>query len=615
MTEQKSKQTKLDIIGHELFIQVDEVINSINSPVVPMLMKVLIPVACCLNIVGLWVAILGQGALEILITFGVASMQTNTIELVPVSVISSINDAWSSGAWPLAVLIGTASCAWPIVKNFMLLLLWFTPGTIVTQRNRSKILEFLDIAGKWSFLDVFVVVVTLAALDTYVTLSSQDELEFLDPQFFETDAKVRPDNGIVILSSIAATSLLVNHVMAFYHRKTVEHYRKQFDKIAGNPGTPDLALKPQPLASYKFAKRRISNVKIRMMLILNALSGFLILAGIFLPVIRFEQKGLLGLLVQQIDSAEATKQYSVFTLGLVISEAPAGTFYERFVVVLFQFLYFIVAIIGPTCQIIALWVLLAGRFSLKNLDTLLEMTMIISFWAALDVVFVGIVVTLLEIEQVTLFIVDFITSDICSNVKSILEAFIPIPENASCFNIIGFLEITSAPYIVGLAGQFITLVITTILANQVLQHRYYKSYVQSGLRPREKRPPKRGFLRGKIFKFMTVPRSIPDQRAQEARLRRFQESAAAIQANVPSDPTRVENASTPESREVTVSNRAGAPNEQATTATGRARILTDGIDIFSEMETEMQAAAPEAASNAAAAPEKNTGHTTMEVSV
>lgn len=74
----------------------------------------------------------------------------NEITLVPFTLVSSINDIWNSGSWYLALLIGVASCAWPIIKNGILLIIFFLPTTILPAHKRAWYLEVLDILGKWS---------------------------------------------------------------------------------------------------------------------------------------------------------------------------------------------------------------------------------------------------------------------------------------------------------------------------------------------------------------------------------------------------------------------------------------------------------------------------------
>jgi paraquat-inducible protein A len=83
---------------------------------------------------------------------------------VPFTIASTINDFWNSGAWPVAILVAILSVAWPVCKNAALVYIWFAPETILGPERRGKVLRVLDSLGKWSFLDVFVIVLMLAGL-------------------------------------------------------------------------------------------------------------------------------------------------------------------------------------------------------------------------------------------------------------------------------------------------------------------------------------------------------------------------------------------------------------------------------------------------------------------
>lgn len=569
----------------ELILFENELKSLSQSGNIPLHMKVIIPLICVLNIVGLAIAILSQGALTIIINFVVLGMETTTIRLVPLTLVSTINDMWVSGAWPIAILVGGASCAWPVVKNMLLLFLWYSPATIIPKNKRYRYLELLDVAGKWSLVDVFVVVVTLSALFTYVTLSEQEQLQFLDPLFFEVLVTVQPENGIVILSSVAAISLLVNHVMAYYHQKTVHHHRKEYDRIAKNPSTPPkLALARRSLSQYRFYNRAVSPKAMKALMALNVVSGLLVLVGVFLPVLTFELNGLVGLLLTVVDDAEKVRTYSIVDLGVLISAAPSDSAYQGFVVILFQFLFFFVSVLAPILQCLLQGILLAKRFNVGNLETVLEVTMISSFWSALDVVLVGIIATIIEVRPITIYIVDFITGDICSNVKPVLEVLVPGEVDDSCLDVIGSMEITIIPLFLGVAGQAVVLVLTTVLANRVYQDRYYHSYVGSGLRPRENKPPKLGFLRGKLIKMMTVPIQRNRQAAQETPSRDVEDVQGQTAAEDGSSNER--QSRRPKTPLESALSAVNPMFDNADDAGSDAQVLRPSDDIFSEMEQE-----------------------------
>ena len=59
------------------------------------------------------------------------------------------------------MIIFLLSFAWPYTKQFLILGLWFSPTRIVSVNTRGSILLWLDVLGKWSIIDIFVLVVAI----------------------------------------------------------------------------------------------------------------------------------------------------------------------------------------------------------------------------------------------------------------------------------------------------------------------------------------------------------------------------------------------------------------------------------------------------------------------
>ena len=77
------------------------------------------------------------------------------------SVLSGVGDLWRDGSWPLAVVIGLFSVAFPVAKLALAVWLWFAPHA-----PRSTLHALAVGAGKWSMLDVLVVAIVVASLQT-----------------------------------------------------------------------------------------------------------------------------------------------------------------------------------------------------------------------------------------------------------------------------------------------------------------------------------------------------------------------------------------------------------------------------------------------------------------
>lgn len=80
------------------------------------------------------------------------------------TIMSGVVYFWTSGDWPLAVIVFIASILVPMLKLSVLVLL-----TITAQRRsrwrpdqRTKLYRIVERIGRWSMLDVFVVTLTVA---------------------------------------------------------------------------------------------------------------------------------------------------------------------------------------------------------------------------------------------------------------------------------------------------------------------------------------------------------------------------------------------------------------------------------------------------------------------
>lgn len=75
------------------------------------------------------------------------------------SVLSGIWQLFLEREYPLFVILGVFTVVLPVVKLGLLLYAWNRPGTA-----HGRMLRWMDLLGKWSMLDVFVVAVLIASV-------------------------------------------------------------------------------------------------------------------------------------------------------------------------------------------------------------------------------------------------------------------------------------------------------------------------------------------------------------------------------------------------------------------------------------------------------------------
>lgn len=113
------------------------------------------------------------------------------------TILSGVAFLYTSGSWPLALIVLIASVMVPIGKLLALgyVLVSIQRGVPGGQRERTRLFRLVHIIGKWSMLDVFVVTFTVALVQLQPLMS------------------VAPGEGVlffcsvVVLTMIAAESL------------------------------------------------------------------------------------------------------------------------------------------------------------------------------------------------------------------------------------------------------------------------------------------------------------------------------------------------------------------------------------------------------------------------
>jgi paraquat-inducible protein A len=100
----------------------------------------------------------GVSAEYILLRDGVIKEQQ---ALLVASIFSSVKELWHNGSYPLAILVAITSVIWPYVKLFVSSFIWFVPYD--RPRRRERLIEIMDALGKWSFVDIVVLVQIMVA--------------------------------------------------------------------------------------------------------------------------------------------------------------------------------------------------------------------------------------------------------------------------------------------------------------------------------------------------------------------------------------------------------------------------------------------------------------------
>jgi uncharacterized paraquat-inducible protein A len=77
----------------------------------------------------------------------------------------TVRDMWSAGAYPLSALVAFFSGAWPYIKLTSMFLCWILPTSVLKLGQRDNGLIWVDILGKWSLIDAYVMVLMMVAFN------------------------------------------------------------------------------------------------------------------------------------------------------------------------------------------------------------------------------------------------------------------------------------------------------------------------------------------------------------------------------------------------------------------------------------------------------------------
>ena len=87
------------------------------------------------------------------------------IQLITVSVFSSVKELWKAGSYAVAFFIVLFSISWPYTNLLLSILYWVKPWKNSEAKRREAIVALLDALGKWGVFDTFVLIILMVSLN------------------------------------------------------------------------------------------------------------------------------------------------------------------------------------------------------------------------------------------------------------------------------------------------------------------------------------------------------------------------------------------------------------------------------------------------------------------
>jgi len=331
------------------------------------------------------------------------------------SLVNSVKDMFKARVYVLAIIVGVFSGVWPYLKLLMLLTCWVVPIPTV---HRGRWLYWLDILGKWSWVDLYVTSVFMVGFNSHVEFPQTDALP---NNFLSLNVYLVPKWGLFGFLIAQAQSLIATHVIIYYHKKSII----QWDPNIGN-------VKKEALRSHLFECRirRAEPVNVKVTVYGQILLAFciifsilLLFVGVKIQSFAFSYGGLAGELLSNPHPIFSMITYGNKLLGqgMGIGGKSIWGFY--------MLLNFVI----PVFHLLILLVLWLVPLSLSKQRDLLITVEVFQSWGTLEVFVLSLLVSVLEITQFT----DFMIGNRCDTLNKILVLFLAEGKvDPKCFTVI-----------------------------------------------------------------------------------------------------------------------------------------------------------------------------------
>mmetsp|Transcript_20959 Transcript_20959/g.45831 ORF Transcript_20959/g.45831 Transcript_20959/m.45831 type:complete len:517 (-) Transcript_20959:433-1983(-) len=269
-----------------------------------------------------------------------------------------------------------------------MMFLWFVPAT---EKLRGKMLHWLDVLGKWSLIDAYVLCLMAVAFGFNTDKSVKGEIDI------HVDISVRPGWGVYSFVLATMWSLSLSHYATYLHRNAID--RREISPALEKAMQTSIQ---ESLASRAYApfpkRRRYTCSKFGQILLWFILLATLTvtLCGQLFYTFEFRFSGLADLI---LPPEKRTTAYSLVTNGLLLPEAAAkggylsGGGWAWFMTIM----YFLFAMCVPLVMLVLLAALWGMPMTLASTKRMFYVCETVQAWAALDVFLVSIMAAVLEI--------------------------------------------------------------------------------------------------------------------------------------------------------------------------------------------------------------------------
>lgn len=449
-----------------------------ESPEVPCIARYLVPAIVIINIGFFLSGHLNLGG-RAMIDITIAGETIRVDNFYDFSIAQSTLDLWHAGGQELATLVLLFSGIWPYTKQLITLALWFLPPSVVSVSRRGQFLLWLDILAKWSMIDIFVLLITVAGF----RIGGKSPLySWLPEEFWNIQLVVVPMWGLYANMIAQLMSQISSHFIVMYHRRIIRH-AKQLYKDRHHPGktdteveqqdvaellSPDLAEeeKKEPLCRHAFTRpHKAEGNKLTPRRVVNGLlpicSMLLIVLLVFCcywPSLKLEVYGIFGIGIELEDKffSQAQREESIFSKAKIfIDQARYLDAVKHYIGMGFLSLLFIATLffvpIMSLCTLTYMWLVPTTRKQKGKIAVLLE---ILQAWQYVEVYMLGIIIESWQLGQISKLFLNRYCESINPTLELIASYGIIDTRDAQCFELAATIAegaYALIPFVIGLA--------------------------------------------------------------------------------------------------------------------------------------------------------------------
>ena len=397
-------------------------------------------------------------------------------EFFEFSMAKSTIDIWNAGGKELAILILVFSGIWPYTKQLITLVLWFTPTSWVPISRRGSMLVWLDWMAKWSMIDIFVLIICLAAFR--VSVNSPSNLAFLPEGFYSLDLLVVPMWGLYANLIAQLVSQLSSHFIIHYHRKVAKRALDSYSQSIANHSSKTREDQKELLRTHQFGRphrgeeeKLIVRTWVNYALIsLVSSSAAFIIAGCIFPSFSIEVFGLLGVAVESgQESREAKTYHSVFTvIKMLFEQAKFLEIVKNYVGLgSFSVIFALTVLLVPILQSL---VLLGHWFVPMTMKQRMKMSVLVEIlqaWQYAEVYVIAIFVASWQLGPISSFMVNSYCDSLDGFFSELVFYGILKNEDAQCFAVESSIE---AGFFILAVGAILLTLMNAIVTKATKQY-------------------------------------------------------------------------------------------------------------------------------------------------